>query len=100
MVYGADSVDERRFSIAHDAGHFLADYWLPRIAALKELGEGIRPVLDGFRPPTTDERIGGLIAGLPLPTFSSIMERDEEGLAKARQEAHGKAEQQITPMAE
>ena len=84
FVDGSDSVDERRFSIAHDAGHFLADYWLPRIAALKKLGEGIRPVLDGFRPPTTDERIGGLIVGLPLPTFSSIMERDEEGLANTR----------------
>jgi len=81
FVDGTDSADERRFSIAHDAGHFLADYWLPRIAALHRHGESIQPVLDGFRPPTTEERVRGLLVGLPLPAFSSIMERDDDGLA-------------------
>lgn len=84
FVDGSDSTDERRFSIAHDAGHFLADYWLPRIAALQRHGESIKPVLDGFRPPTTEERIRGLLVGLPLPAFSSIMERDDDGLADSQ----------------
>lgn len=84
FVDGSDSTDERRFSIAHDAGHFLADYWLPRIAALQRHGESIKPVLDGFRPPTTEERVRGLVVGLPLPAFSSIMERNDDGLADSQ----------------
>lgn len=82
FVDGSDPVDERRFSIAHDTGHFLADYWLPRISALREFGDEIEPVLDGFRPPTPQERLGGLVMGMPLPSFSSLMERGEDGLAK------------------
>ncbi|MEW8143902.1 MAG: hypothetical protein AB2777_20495 [Candidatus Thiodiazotropha endolucinida] len=84
FVDGADAEDERRFSVAHDAGHFLADYWLPRTAALLRLGDSIQPVLDGFRPPTVEERINGLVTGLSLPTFSNLMGRDEDGLADTR----------------
>lgn len=84
FVDGADAEDERRFSIAHDAGHFIADYWLPRVSALQRLGKSIQPVLDGLRPPTVEERVDGLVTGLPLPTFSNLMDRDEDGLADAR----------------
>jgi len=84
FVDGADSEDERRFSVAHDAGHFLADYWLPRVSVLHRMGESIQPVLDGFRPPTTEERVHGLVIGLPLPAFSNLMDRDEDGLADTR----------------
>ena len=84
FVDGADPEDERRFSVAHDTGHFLADYWLPRVSALHRMGESIQPVLDGFRPPTAEERLHGLVIGLPLPAFSNLMERDEDGLADTR----------------
>lgn len=84
FVDGADTEDERRFSVAHDAGHFLADYWLPRVSVLHRMGESIQPVLDGFRPPTTEERVHGLVVGLPLPAFSNLMDRDEDGLADTR----------------
>jgi len=81
---GSDPEDERQFSIAHDTGHFLADYWLPRISAIQQFGEGVEPVLDGFRPPTPEERLGGVIAGMPLPSFSSLMERGADGLAESQ----------------
>lgn len=84
FVDGADPEDERRFSVAHDAGHFLADYWLPRVSALHRMGEGIQPVLDGFRPPTAEERFHGLVVGLPLPAFSNLMDRGDDGLADTR----------------
>lgn len=84
FVDGADAEDERRFSIAHDAGHFIADYWLPRESALHRMGEIIRPVLDGMCPPTAEERIHGLMIGLPLPTFCNLMGRDKNGLADTR----------------
>lgn len=84
FVDGADAEDERRFSVAHDVGHFLADYWLPRQSALHRMGERIRPVLDGLRPPTAEERVHGLVIGLPLPAFSNLMERDKDGLADTR----------------
>jgi hypothetical protein len=85
FVDGSDAMDERRFSIAHDTGHFLADYWLPRTSALRQFGEEIKPVLDGFRCATPQERLGGLVAGMPLPIFSSLMERGDDGLAECHE---------------
>src|SRR6478736_3982828 len=44
FVNGTDSEEERRYTIAHEAGHYLLDYKLPRDAAVKKLGKSILEV--------------------------------------------------------
>jgi hypothetical protein len=53
ILYDAsDPADEQRFTKGHELAHFLVDYYCPRTRALRLLGESIRSVLDGLRPPT------------------------------------------------
>jgi hypothetical protein len=77
-----DAPEERRFTLAHEVGHFLMDYYLPRIEALHALGDGIRPVLDGDRPPTARERIESVLAHVPLGIHLNLMERSQDGEAE------------------
>src|SRR3954469_16078732 len=47
-----DAEAERRFTVAHEAAHFLGDHFYPRQDLLHRFGAAIQPVLDGIRPPT------------------------------------------------
>src|SRR5687767_10767614 len=64
FINGTDSEEERRYTIAHETGHFLSDYKLPRELAVKKLGESILEVMDGYREPTLEERIDGTLASV------------------------------------
>ena len=57
-----DSPDEIRFTLAHEAHHFLHEHFYPRLDLLNRFGERIRPVLDGERPPVREERIDAILA--------------------------------------
>jgi hypothetical protein len=72
--------EERRFTLAHELAHFLLDYRAPRLRALAALGEGIRPVLDGLRPATIEERVHAVLEGTPLGVMGHLMERPTAGL--------------------
>ncbi len=72
--------DERRFTLAHELAHFLLDYRAPRLRALAALGEGIRAVLDGLRPPTIEERVHAVLEGTRLGVVGHLMERPAAGL--------------------
>lgn len=74
-----DPPDERRFTVAHEIAHFLLDYDAPRRRTLELFGEAIRPVLDGERSPTADERINALLSSTPLGTFLNLMSRSANG---------------------
>ncbi len=76
----ADSEGERRFTLAHELAHFLLDYQAPRKHALDTLGESIRPVLDGLRPATIEERVHAVLDDAPLGVLSHLMERPSGGL--------------------
>jgi hypothetical protein len=73
-----DPEDEQRFTAAHEAAHFLADYWLPRQKALKKFGLAIANVMDGFRKPTAAERINAVIIGTRIGVYTDLMGRDDE----------------------
>jgi hypothetical protein len=74
-----DSEDERRFSLAHELGHFLRDYWQPRRLACTRLGMRAAEVLDGERPPTPEERLSALLARVPIGLHTHLMHRDSAG---------------------
>jgi hypothetical protein len=76
FVDGADHADERRFTLAHEAAHFLIDYLRPREAAIARLGAGIVAVLDGHRPPTRAERIDAVLAGCTIGVHIHLLGRD------------------------
>ena len=75
-----DPPDVRRFTLAHEAAHFLLDCLTPRERAIAALGPAITDVLDGDRPPTNDERIHAVLAGVTLGLHTHLMERRAGGL--------------------
>lgn len=77
FVDGADPDDERRFTLAHEIGHFLRDYWLPRRAAIEKYGDQIADVIDGIRPPSVSERVYALLASTHIKVHTDLMERDQ-----------------------
>lgn len=74
---GADPADEQRFSLAHEIGHFLVDYWRPRQTTIFKLGPGIAEVLDGARPATLAERVHAILGACPVGVHINLMEREQ-----------------------
>lgn len=84
ILYDAsDPADEQRFTKGHELAHFLIDYYFPRTRALRLLGESIRSVLDGLRPPTLMERTHAAMMNIHLGVLGRLMERPDEGLPGA-----------------
>ena len=72
---GTDPAAEQRFTLAHEIAHYLLDYHGKREAAIRRLGEGIIPVLDGERPPTQTERIDAALAAAPMAFYVHLFDR-------------------------
>lgn len=75
FVDGTDSAADQRFTLAHEIAHYLLDYHTPRETAVRRLGDGILPVLDGERPPTQTERIDAALAAASTKPFVHLLER-------------------------
>jgi hypothetical protein len=69
----------RRFTVAHEAAHFLLDYDEPRRQAIAALGPGIEAVLDGDRPPSPAEAIDARLGRVALGVYVDMMARGEAG---------------------
>jgi hypothetical protein len=86
--------DERRFTVAHEFGHFLLDYLEPRERVLRE-APSLLEVVDGWRPPTPAERAQAILARVPLGLHAHLLERDVYGGAAADVEAGEDAASQL-----
>lgn len=75
------SLEEQRFTAAHEVGHYLFDYFYPREKAREKLGEAVVETLNALRPPTLAERQTAVLAGVQLDIFFSLMERSGDGAA-------------------
>lgn len=78
FVDGALSVAERDLTIAHEWGHFLFDYEMPRARVLATAPE-LLEVVDGYRPRSLEDRIDAVLAGVPLGLHIHLLERDGAG---------------------
>jgi Zn-dependent peptidase ImmA (M78 family) len=79
FVNGTDTEEERRYTIAHEASHFLLDYKLPRDISVNKLGEGILEVMDGYREPTIEERIDGALTSVTIKPYTHLLEKVGDG---------------------
>jgi hypothetical protein len=86
FVDGGDSDAERRFTLAHEAGHFLLDYYMPRARAQALLGPDIVPVLDGDRAPRSDERLVAAVRNCPLGIHVHLLDRRRPNAVISRSE--------------
>ncbi len=77
----SDNDMQRRFTLAHEIGHFLIDYWLPRQDAIGRFGAEIVPVLDGHRVPTHTERLQALFNKISIGVHTNFMERSPDQMA-------------------
>ncbi|MCS6897942.1 MAG: hypothetical protein NZM29_08220 [Nitrospira sp.] len=75
FVCGADTPEEQRLTLAHDAAHFLLDYWRPRLQVIKALGTSIIPVLDGYRCAQPEERLSAILAGIRVGPHLHLLPR-------------------------
>ncbi|EPX57064.1 hypothetical protein D187_006818 [Cystobacter fuscus DSM 2262] len=76
-----DSTDEahvQNFTVAHELGHFVLEYLLPRERAQLALGESALQVFDKGREPSAGDALYSILAGVPLQQ-ESVMERSDEG---------------------
>ena len=76
---GTDPHDEQHFSLAHEVAHFLCDYLRPRSLVIRALGSAIEQVLDGLRSPTAEERLAGVLRGVPLGVYTHLGRRSSHG---------------------
>jgi hypothetical protein len=80
---GTLSADEARVTIAHEFGHFLAEYEWPRMRAWRRLGESVVEILDGDRLPTPNERIAATLADVQLGVYVHYMDRTNDLAGRA-----------------
>jgi hypothetical protein len=72
---------ELRFTMAHEVAHFLRDYDKPRRRAATWLEPRALEALDGFRPPTVNERLAGVLRGVTVGPHTHFLDRDRWGRA-------------------
>lgn len=77
---------ERRFTVAHELGHFLVDYLEPRERVLRE-APSLLEVVDGRRPATRADRAHALLARVPIGLHAHLLDRDPQGAAAPEVEA-------------
>jgi IrrE N-terminal-like domain len=93
FVDRSDDPEQRRQTLAHEAGHFIVDYLIPRENVAQRRPE-LLDVLDGEREPTDAERFDALLADLPIGFHAYLLERDIHGshLSAAATEVEDRAE--------
>jgi hypothetical protein len=75
FIDDADTPDEQRFTLSHEIGHFLVDYWMPRQKAISKFGASVTEVLDGLRQPSIEQRLHALLGSIRLGVYSELMTR-------------------------
>jgi len=78
FIDGTLDAAERRFTLAHEHGHFLLDYAEPRRRAARD-APALLDVIDGRRAATTADRAAAALARVPLGLHTHRLHRDSDG---------------------
>ena len=101
FVDGADPADELRFTMAHEVGHFLVDYLVPRQRAGRRFGPSLSEVMDGMRAPTVAERLYAILDRTQIGVHTYLMDRvpadEHENLGKIEERADRVALELLAP---
>jgi hypothetical protein len=87
---------ERRFTLAHEVGHFLLDYELPRRRVLRDAPD-LLELVDGVRPVNASDRAQAVLAGVPVGVHTHPFGTDEGAEAEAEDEASRFALELLSP---
>ena len=87
FVDASDPLDEREFTIAHEAAHLLLDYYGPREHTQALIGVGAHAVFDGTRDADAGERLVAALHGESLRPFVHLLARDANFVASAAVQA-------------
>lgn len=88
FLNGTDDACQRRYSLAHEAGHYFMDHLFPREDLSKRFGARVLEAVDGFRPPTPDERVLAILNRTSLVLHAHLFECDgSDGTGRARAES-------------
>ena len=69
---------DRRFTVAHELGHFLLDYLESRVRVLHRAPD-LLEVLDGHRSVTTQDRARAVLEQIKLGVHTHLLDRDPHG---------------------
>jgi hypothetical protein len=78
FVDRSDEPNQRRLTLAHEVGHLVVDYLLPREDVARRRPD-LLTVLDGERAPTDAEQFDALLADVPVGFHTHLLERDAHG---------------------
>lgn len=78
LLDGTMPAPERRFTLAHEHGHFLLDYVRRRERVLRDAPRLVE-VIDGHRPPTDADRAQAALARVPIGLHTHLLHRDDHG---------------------
>lgn len=92
FIDGTDSLNELRFTVAHETAHFLIDYWQPRNKSSVKFGTPILEVFDGLREPSIDERIYSIINGTSIGFYTDLMDRKSQNELNETWQVENKAD--------
>jgi hypothetical protein len=67
-----------RFTLAHEHGHLLLDYLIPRQRVLRDAPD-LLDVVDGHRAPSDADRARAALARLPLGVHTHLLHRHDDG---------------------
>ncbi len=79
FVDSTDPADEIRFTIAHEAAHFIFDYLEPRERLATSIAPTSIEVFDGVRGATPGERVASAVTGMELELRLHLFARDGAG---------------------
>ncbi|MEA2407718.1 MAG: hypothetical protein QOE69_1837 [Thermoleophilaceae bacterium] len=78
FLNAGDPPAERRLTVAHEAAHFLVDYWLPR-GKVAARAPALLEVADGVRGASPVDHVDSLLARVPFGLHTHLFERDPAG---------------------
>ena len=99
FVSDEDGPEERRFTLAHELGHALWHYFIPRDRIVASLGPAAAQVLDGTRESTVAETAASVLAGVHFGAYEHILPRVRSDVDRQESDVDKLAVELVAPQA-